>query len=705
MTIQDQWNRLRGHRRAVSALVLLAMTLSGCGKTAQEFLIEARTAQTVAQQELLLSQALQKDPALDEARLWRARVYAYQRKTDAALADYDILIQRFLERRREVQEKLPRLEANVQRAQARRNRIRAALPPNETSNALRSAEADLQKAVGELTSAGQAIEATYKGVAMTYYRRGVALEITGQYEQAIESYSTALRNDDGLLNAYASRAEAFFKMGQYAGTMRDLAIVLERDIDRGSPAARERRGEWHLLRGFAAFCTGDWSSATAEFHAAIGDLPDAARRALAVLNLYYVACRTGDKAQSDQALLQYAEETLSPRAKSNQWIFSAVWYSAGLIQNEEAFLEASRHSDAQIQENRQAQAQYYIGARRRATGDLDKAAEAFKKCIEHKNVGLFEYHMAKVELERLQAGGRSAGDYVAMAQKVKDSARKIELYTEALRVDPNQTDARLNRAVLYSLAGEHDLAIDDYTRLLKIYQRPINLAMVLRHRAVAYAQKGLHREAVRDYTQAIAADPDLWQAREGLAIALCHLRQYEDAARVYGELVRDITGSGMLDFWRLEQAYALACAGVWDRAAERFRAAVARRDSSPVLHVNLLLAESKLGNRGKVMDGLKRRAATIKIAGWDASVLWHAAGTLSAGELLKACQHSDATEEALRTSRAYYYIGALSLAQERVDAAAGIDALKKCVVIGRKLSRESWEYRLALAELERLEKP
>jgi tetratricopeptide (TPR) repeat protein len=698
------WNVHTSHRLAVGLLLVLAAALTGCGKTAEEYIITVRAAKTSAEQEEILTEALDAYPDLAQARLWRARVYAHQRKTDAALADYDHIIQQIIDRRSQVQKQIPKLEAAVRRAQLKRDNLRHADPaPGE----LRKADEEVRRAVSDLAFGRKVRETSYKDIALAYYRRGRALDLNEQYEPAVENYSTALRSDPGLLNSYSARAEAFFKLRKYANAKQDLGAVLSRDISSGGrsdAAARERRGEWRLRRGFAGFCTGEWSSATTDFRGAITDMKSKARKALAVLNLYFVACRVGDKAENDKILLEYADKTLSPRTRATPWVYVAVWYCAGLMREEKAFLEASKHTNAAEQAVRMARAYYYIGARQRILGDADKAAEAYAKCVASKNVDLFEYHMASVELERLKAGGRTAGDYVAMARKVKDPTRKIELYTDALRIDPTHTDARLNRAVLYSLSGTFDLAIDDCTRLLKLYKRPVNIGMAYYHRAWARARKGQHREAVKDCMAALESDPQLWQARQELAGSLCYLRSYEDAARVYAQLVKEITARGMLDFWRLQRTHALSCAGDWETAAGDLRVAVKRKGSSPLLQVHLLIAESKRGNRDRAMAALKRRAKAIKVAGWDSSVLWYAAGMLSTKDMLKACQHSDVTEQMRRTVRAYYYIGALSRADARVESDEGKDALAKCVAVGKKLRREPWEYRLAIAELERLNK-
>lgn len=625
-----------GHAPTLLFLLFVAVASSaGCGRTAVEYLEAARKAESAAEQEVLLNRALKKNPELMAARFQRAKLCAVTGKHDQAIADFNLLLE--------------------------------------------SAQSAQQKA-------------------MIYYWRGWAMDRHGETEKAIEDYSAALRLDPGFIDPYASRASAQFRLGKYAESMQDYLFMLEHDISGGMPGAAERRAEWRLRRAFAAFCAGEWSSASGDFKLAIDSTRSRVQEARAILNLYFVACKMRDDRTEADAVLKTYAEGIRNLSRKPPWIFHAVWYVAGMETDEE-FLEASRHKSPEVQADQLMGAWYYIGARCLANGDIEKAREAFRKCTETKNLSSFEYHMARVELDRLDAGGKTAGDYVTMAQKISSQQRRIELYTKALEVDPNHTGARLNRALLYSLTGMHDLAIDDYSRLLALYQSPANRAKALRYRGSTYAQKGDYEAAARDYAAAAEAAPELWEAREGLAVALCHLRKYKEAAAVYTGLTKQITGAGTETLWLLQRAFALFCAGDLTGAAGDLEAVLEKGGDDPLIRANRFIIECKLGNRPTATKELVAFAEKIKIADWESAVVWHLAEMRTADDLLAISKHSDKAEEVLRTSRAYYYIGALRLIKGHKDEAR--QAFQESVRLGNDAPRESWEYRMALVELAR----
>ncbi len=635
----------RSETRLLGLLMLCALAaapaLPGCAATAHEYFEQAKKATTLSEKERLLSLALEKDPRLKDARLQRAWVYVLQEKFPEAFGDYDFLRQ-----------------------------TTTSLPDR----------------------------------AVVFFWRGRAFDQNNQFAEAAASYSEALRIDPRFLNPYAERAQVFFKLGKYASSMQDYLVMLERDINPEGLDAIKRRSSWRFWRGVAGFCAGEWESAASDFQHAIRGSQSPGRKARTILYLYFVACRIGSKKKADEVLAEYAKESLARYGADKQgtpWIFSAVWYVAGL-NTEEQFLLASEHTKPQTQARRTASAYCYIGARHLANGAKEQALEAFKKCVERKDPEMAEYHMAKVESARLLVGGKTANDYASEARKAETQEGKINLYTEALRINPNHTDARLNRALLYSLTGKHALALDDYTRLLELYQKPSNRAMALRYRAWTRAQSGDHLAAVKDYEAAIKADPELWQAREGLAVSLCYLRRYKEAAAVYEALTKLIAGTGMKTFWRGEHAFALCCSGDWLGAAQDFRGILRKAPDSPIVRVNLFIIETKLGNRSRAAKELQEYAAKIKIATWQSAAAWHTANMLDIPKFLRASEHSERETQLLRTSRAYYYIGAVHLIKaDKRSQDQALQAFEKCVQLGRQVKRESWEFRMAIAELAR----
>jgi tetratricopeptide (TPR) repeat protein len=77
-------------------------------------------------------------------------------------------------------------------------------------------------------------------------------------------------------------------------------------------------------------------------------------------------------------------------------------------------------------------------------------------------------------------------------------------YTEALRLNPNDAEAYLNRGNAYADHGEIDKAIADYTEALRLNP---NYADAYYNRGNAYAGHGEIDKAIADYTEALRIDP------------------------------------------------------------------------------------------------------------------------------------------------------------------------------------------------------
>lgn len=106
----------------------------------------------------------------------------------------------------------------------------------------------------------------------------------------------------------------------------------------------------------------------------------------------------------------------------------------------------------------------------------------------------------------------------------------IEYYTEFIRLDPpdasNVSVAYYNRGVAYGAKNEHDSAIEDYNRAIRLNP---NFAEVYNNRGYAYHKKGEIDRAVEDYDRAIQLKPDDVQFYSNRGIALLDLQEWERA--------------------------------------------------------------------------------------------------------------------------------------------------------------------------------
>jgi tetratricopeptide (TPR) repeat protein len=81
-------------------------------------------------------------------------------------------------------------------------------------------------------------------------------------------------------------------------------------------------------------------------------------------------------------------------------------------------------------------------------------------------------------------------------------------YAEAIRIDPNGFAPYYNRAGLYGLAGENDLAIADNSKVLQLADSVDVKAMTYGKRGSEFQDKGQYDRALADYNEAIRLKPD-----------------------------------------------------------------------------------------------------------------------------------------------------------------------------------------------------
>jgi tetratricopeptide (TPR) repeat protein len=126
--------------------------------------------------------------------------------------------------------------------------------------------------------------------------------------------------------------------------------------------------------------------------------------------------------------------------------------------------------------------------------DFDRAIEDYRKALSLK----------PTEEKRKLIERVLASVYVERGLSQKDPAAELADYDEALKLNPANTSALNNRAVLYSAKGEYDRAIQDLDQAIKL--KP-DYSLAFRNRGDAYRGKGDTERAVADYKQALASNP------------------------------------------------------------------------------------------------------------------------------------------------------------------------------------------------------
>ena len=130
-----------------------------------------------------------------------------------------------------------------------------------------------------------------------------------------------------------------------------------------------------------------------------------------------------------------------------------------------------------------AKAYFLKGFAYKETGDTSKAISSFQTAVEIKS----EYYDAYIQLGNIEA-----------ARKHKIA---LQYYNNALRLQPNSTEALYNRGLLFQNMGELDRAVIDYTFILKIDNRYADAHYNLGYIDLAYMKD--YKSAITHFTDVI----------------------------------------------------------------------------------------------------------------------------------------------------------------------------------------------------------
>jgi len=160
------------------------------------------------------------------------------------------------------------------------------------------------------------------------------------------------------------------------------------------------------------------------------------------------------------------------------------------------------------------QAHNRLGAKKLARGDLDAAHYHFQTSTRLRpELGETHNNLGTTFSARAEAFARR-GDQAAAKREM---AAALEQFAEACRVTPHVPVIQMNLANALANAGRLGEAGEKYKEL--IAKEPNNAGLVNNYAATLYRQ-GRKEEAIVQFRRALGIDPNLKEARDGLAIAL-----------------------------------------------------------------------------------------------------------------------------------------------------------------------------------------
>jgi hypothetical protein len=117
----------------------------------------------------------------------------------------------------------------------------------------------------------------------------------------------------------------------------------------------------------------------------------------------------------------------------------------------------------------------------------------------------------------------------------KEYDKAIGDFTEAIRLEPNNTLAYFNRGLAYDNTGNYEKAVSDYTEAIRFDS---DFVPSYFNRGIAYGHQRNYERAVSDYTEAIRLDPNYASAYCGRGYAYQEQGNFDKAITDYTEAIR-----------------------------------------------------------------------------------------------------------------------------------------------------------------------
>jgi len=256
--------------------------------------------------------------------------------------------------------------------------------------------------------------------------------------------------------------------------------------------------------------------------------------------------------------------------------------------------------------------------------------------------------------DRAEIASYRSTAYVNSGLKAKDDhQRAITDFSEAIRLNPPNTDAYINRGNAYQRQGELDRAIADYNEAIRL--RP-NSATAHYSRGNAFSMQGEFARAIDDYSQVI---------------------------RIHPKYAPGFATRGRAHFY----------AGAFSEARVDFEQALKLDPQDAYSALWLDLAERRDNHSSQLPDVAKQ----LNMTAWPAPIVKLLLGDLTADAVF--ADTADPSPETMRAEicEANFYSAELALLQRRTE-----EALRQLHLAANGCPRSFVEWRGAIAELARL---
>lgn len=359
----------------------------------------------------------------------------------------------------------------------------------------------------------QAGQETSGRLAVAYRLRCDVLDEKNEYDAALRDCGQAIALDPNDAEAYRSRASLyFFGTRDYDRAIADLDQAIR--LEPGS-------GGKHLFRGMAHARKGDYDRAIEDLDRALQLNP----------NLSGMATSELAEAKEAKARLAGGQKLGDPRAWCQGHSFPQEGFRQDrVISGCTTLIDSGKENPSDLAEDYFNRARAYDDR-----GDYDRAVSDYEQAVklDPKNAEAYFGLGSKHYLQ---------GDY---DRAISNLDRAVELKT------PREDLYLTYRGYAYHARGQFDLAVADYSRVIKLHSDDANAFL---HRSIAYNAKGNYDRALDDCHQAIklSRTSEATEGHNSCGDAHFHkgefasaIDNYNQALTLWGEYPQALYGRGV----------------------------------------------------------------------------------------------------------------------------------------------------------------
>jgi tetratricopeptide (TPR) repeat protein len=179
----------------------------------------------------------------------------------------------------------------------------------------------------------------------------------------------------------------------------------------------------------------------------------------------------------------------------------------------------------------------------------------------------------------------------------------IQDFDAAIALEPEYTIAFNNRGLAYESKGMYDLAISDFTKAIALQATYFD---AINNRGVAYNNKGMYDQAIQDFTRIIKLRPKSFEAYNNRATAYAGKGLFEKAEEDFSRAL-----TLRPDYFEAlcNLGLALKLNGKYERSVEIYTRAIKLSGNNAIPYINRAYARLKMGDTLNAVTDFRKGCA------------------------------------------------------------------------------------------------